>query len=280
MRNLSMLAIGGAALACCFVVPGRVTSQTIAIAPQVIVVDARTRSAAVTLINTGTTTSEVTLSTMFGYPVTDAAGFMLLHTMDAIPDSVPSIAPYIQVFPARLRLAPNERRVVRIMVSPPKMLIDREYWARLVVAARGGEMPITGTENSNVKAGLAIEIRSVLPFFYRKGVSTTGVMISNARTSVHLDSLVVRAELQRTGNSAFIGALSATLRDAQGKVAAKTSLPLGVYYTLDPRLPISLKGLKGKYELVLEAVSARPDVPGQLLVKAPSVKSSTTVVIP
>lgn len=265
------------ALICGFV-PIGATSQTVTIAPQVIVVDASTRSTAVTLINTGTTPCEVTLSTMFGYPVTDAAGFMQLQTLEVIPDSMPSIAPHIQIFPARLRLAPNERRVVRIMVSPPKGLPDREYWARLVVAARGGEIPVAGGSPS-VQAGLALEIRSVLPFFYRKGVSTTGVRINNTRTSEHLDSLIVRAELQRTGNSAFIGSLNATLRDEKGKVVSKGTLPFGVYYSLDPRLPLSVKGLKGKYELVLEAISSRPDVPSKLMVKGTSVKQSSMVTI-
>jgi P pilus assembly chaperone PapD len=271
-----------ACMAACMATATDIAAQTVTIAPQFVVVNAETQSSSITLVNTGTTPSEISFSTLYGYPVTDSAGFMILQTFGSVHDTTPSIAPWIQVFPQRLRLAPKERRVVRILVNPPHRLPDREYWARLVVSARGGNVPVAGVrDTANVKIGLDLEVRSVLPLFYRKGAMTTGVQIGKTRANVVGDSLVTRTYLTRTGNAAFVGSLRATLRDESGKIASQNTLPLGVFYTLDPRLAVPIRGLKkGKYQLTIEAHSTRPDVPARMLLSAATARTSIPITIP
>lgn len=261
--------------------PWSLRAQTVAIAPQVFVIDARTRTAAITLMNQDDAPADVSFSTMYGYPVTDANGTMSLRTVETPGDTVPSAATWIQVYPRRMEMAPHSRRTVRLMVSPPANLRDGEYWARLVVAVKGGKVRVRSPDSSSVRIGLNIEIRSVLPVFYRKGALTTGVRLDHPRATISGDSIIARAALTRFGNSAFIGTLTATVRDGRGKVVRTGELPLGVYYTLDPRIVIPLAGLpRGTYRVTFNAESSRSDVERRLLVPGTPAHGETTVVVP
>lgn len=273
------------AVSLCFtllLIPDRLVAQGVAVSPQVIVVDAETRTTSITLINLDDFHAEVTLSTLYGYPVTDSAGNMLLHTVEKLTDTVPSVSQYVQIFPHRFKLAPGERRVVRIMVSPPADLTDREYWARLVVTTRGARLPVAGVrDGSGVSVGLDLEIRTILPFFYRKGVLSAGVEIATARTHMKGDSLVTRSLLRSHGKAAFLGTLRATLRNSSKEVVAENHLPLSVFYSLDPRLPLSTRGLpRGQYELEISVVGSRPDVAQKLLLNSKAVRKVFAVNIP
>src|SRR3982751_5803919 len=96
-----------------------VSAQGVSIAPQAVVIDSRTRTGEVVLVNQGDIPAEVAVSALYGYPVADAAGIMTLQTFDVVPDTAPSAVPWIQVFPQRVRLAPHARQTLRILVSPP-----------------------------------------------------------------------------------------------------------------------------------------------------------------
>jgi hypothetical protein len=105
--------------------------------------------------------------------------------------------------------------------------------------------------------------------------------MSGATATVRGDSIIARVDLARTGNAAFVGALTGTLRDALGVTVTSAAAPLGVYYTLSPRLAIPLQGIRaGSYTLTLEAATSRPDVAPRHLLRAPAVSSVVKVVIP
>jgi P pilus assembly chaperone PapD len=259
-----------------------VTAQSVAIAPQMIVVDSRTNAGSLILVNEGNIASEVSISTEYGYPDTDSSGGMFLRTFNTAPDTAPSAASWIQVFPQRFRLEPHARRTVRLLVTPPKTLLQREYWGRIVVADHGAAPSnIAVGDTQAIHVGLNLEVRSVLAFFYRNGSLSTGLRIDSARAAAQGDSLVVRAMLTRTGTAAFVGSLKASLRDSAGKTVSEGVLPLGVYYTLSPKVPVPLHGVhSGVYTLVLTAVSSRPDVQPQTLVHAEPVQTTLSVTIP
>jgi len=255
-------------------------AQTVAIAPQAFVIDARTRTAAITLMNQDNAPADVSFSMIYGYPVTDTSGTMLLRTVETPNDTAPSAASWIQAYPRRMQLEPHSRRTVRLIAAPPESLRDGEYWARLVVSVKGGHVNVQTADSSNVHIGLNVEVRSVLPVFYRKGALFTGVQLAHPRAIVQGDSVIARAALTRSGNAAFIGMLTATLRDARGKVMRTGTLPLGVYYTLDPRIAISVDGLpKGTYHVAFSAESARPDLDKKLILPALTARGDATVTI-
>jgi hypothetical protein len=257
-------------------------AQSLMVGSPAVVIDDRTRTGALTLINDGVAPVEVSVSTFCGYPVTDSIGQMYLRTFATVDDTMPCAATWIQSFPRRLRVEAKSRATVRLLVTPPAGLPAREYWARLVVAAKEGQVPVGGLgDTSSIQARLDLEVRSVVGLFYRKGSPHTSVALERLRAQVEGDSLVGRTLLTRAGDAAFVGSLKAVLRDPTGKVRSQSQLPLGVYYALEPRFTMPVAGLPpGSYELSVEAVSSRPDLPADMLLPTVPVQQSVPVVLP
>jgi hypothetical protein len=277
-------ASGAAAAASVFIAltAPRATAQSLMVGSPAIVIDDRVRTGALTLINDGIAPVEVSVSTFCGYPVTDSLGQMYLRTFATVDDTMPCAAKWIQSFPRRLRVEAKSRATVRLLVTPPTGLRSREYWARIMVAAKGGEVAVGGlADTSSIQAKLDLEVRSVVGLFYRKGALRTGVVLDRLRARVEGDSLVGRTLLTREGDAAFVGSLKAILRDSAGKVHSQSQLPLGVYYTLEPRFALSVAGLPpGSYELSVEAVGSRPDLAAEMLLPTVPVHQSVMVMLP
>lgn len=244
-----------------------------------VTIDDRTRTGLMVLINDGITPAEASISTFYGYPVTDSLGQMYLRTFTQVDDTMPCAASWVQSFPRRLRIEPKSRATVRLLVTPPANLGPGEYWGRVVVATKAGQVKVAGlSDSSGIEARLDIEVRSVVGLFYRVGAVKTGLALANLRGAEQGDSLIGRVTLTRQGNAAFVGSIKAQLRDAQGSVRAEQLLPLGVYYTLEPRFAVPVAGLPaGRYELAVEALSSRPDLPSNLLLSTVPVRASVQV---
>ncbi|MFL5496682.1 MAG: hypothetical protein ACJ8DC_20060 [Gemmatimonadales bacterium] len=256
-------------------------AQSLMVASPAIVIDEQSRTGTLTLINDGITPVEVSVSTFCGYPVTDSIGRMYLRTFATPDDTMPCAAKWIQSFPRRLRIDAKSRATVRLLVTPPPDLPPREYWARVMAAATGGQVRIGGLPDSAIQATLNVEIRSVVGLFYRRGNPSTGVTLDALRASPMADSLVGRVLLTRQGDAAFVGSLKASLSDTTGKVRSRGQLPLGVYYTLEPRFALPTAGLPaGRYTLSVEAVSSRPDLPADMLLPIVPVHQTVEVMLP
>lgn len=267
------LALGTASLA----------AQGVMVAPHAVFIDHRVRSGAVLLYNPGTEPVEVTISTLFGYPVTDSTGAIGLRTVDAPDSTLPSALAWIQAFPRRLTVGPRERQTVRLLARPPAGLADGEYWVRLMIAAQAGRVPITGASDTTaIQVGLTLEVRTIIGVNYRKGAVSTGVTLSNVRAQILGDSLVTWSKLERRGNAAFIGTVRETLVDSAGAVRATYNSPLGVYFTMQPRLATALAAPlpRGRYWLRYELVTEREDLDPAVLLKAPAVRDSVQLVVP
>jgi hypothetical protein len=256
-------------------------AQSLMVASPAIVIDDKSRTGTLTLINDGITPVEVSVSTFCGYPVTDSIGRMYLRTFATPDDTMPCAAKWIQSFPRRLRIDAKSRATVRLLVTPPADLPPREYWARVMAAATGGQVGIGGLPDSAIQATLKVEIRSVVGLFYRRGHPSTGVTLAALRAAPMADSLVGRVLLTRQADAAFVGSLKASLSDTTGKVRSRGQLPLGVYYTLEPRFSLPIAGLPaGRYTLSVEAVSSRPDLPSEVLLPTVPVHQTVEVMLP
>jgi P pilus assembly chaperone PapD len=266
------------------VAPAPALAQGVLVAPHAVVIDHRTRSGSLNLYNPGDTPAEVTLSTFFGYPVTDTAGEFELKTVDRPEAGAPTAAGWIEAFPKRMLLAPKERQTVRLLARPPARLPDGEYWARLIVAAKGGTVPVSGVDTSaGISVGLNLEVRTVLPLQYRKGAVATSVRLSGLAAAVEGDSLAVRMRLDRQGTAAFIGTVRGSLSDSAGTVVAAFSSPVAVYYEVEPRFTAPLAGGKlppGRYLLRAEAATEREDLAPETVLTARPVRDSTEVRLP
>jgi len=265
-------------------VPTLLRAQGVLVAPHAVIIDHRTRSGSLTLYNPGDQPVEITLSSFFGYPVSDSTGGFELRTIDQPEPQYPSAAKWIDAFPKRMLLGPKERQTVRLLARPPAGLADGEYWARLVVSAKGGTVPVEGVaDTSGVRVALALEIRTIIPLQYRKGRVTTGVRTSSLAASVEKDSLAVRLRLDRTGNAAFLGTLRAALVDSSGRVVTTLTSPLAVYYDMEPRVtaPLPAAGLpSGRYRLKIDVASQRADIPPELVLTTTPARDSLEVHLP
>ena len=257
-------------------------AQGVMVAPHAVYIDHRVRSGSVLLYNPGTEAVEVTISTLFGYPVTDSTGAIMLRTVEAPDSTLPSALAWIQAFPRRLTVAPLERQTVRLLARPPVGLPDGEYWVRLMIAAKAGQIPITGiSDTTAIQVGLTLEVRTVIGVAYRKGAVTTGIALSNVRAQLVGDTLVTWSRLQRRGNAAFIGTVRGTVVDSTGATRASFASPLGVYFTLEPRIASIIGRLpRGRYWLRYEVVAEREDLDPTLVLPAPTVRDSVQLVVP
>jgi P pilus assembly chaperone PapD len=280
MTRLRLLAL----FAALTVAPASALAQGVLVAPHAVVIDHRTRSGSLNLYNPGEEPAEVSLSTFFGYPVTDSAGDFELKTVERPDQAMPSAAGWIEAFPKRMLLGPKERQTVRLLARPPARLADGEYWARVVVAARGGSVPVAGVDSvSGVTVGLNLEVRTVLPLQYRKGAVATSVRLSRLAARVEGDSLAVRMRLDRMGTAAFIGTLRGALIDSAGKTVTTLTSPLAVYYEMEPRITGELPGgrlASGRYLLRVEVSAEREDLPPETVLPSRPVRDSVEVRLP
>jgi hypothetical protein len=284
MKPFRLLAATAALLAGAAVVPSPLRAQGVLVAPQGIVIDHRTRSGSFELYNPGTEAAEVTVSTLYGYPVSDSAGRTTLATF-ASPDSTqPSAAAWVQAYPRRLTMRPGERQTVRLFAKPPANLRDGEYWTRLVVTAKGAPLAASGLgDTTALKAGLTLEVRTVVAAWYRKGPVQTALQLSGVKAGLMRggDSVEVRMRFQRQGNAAYIGTARGSLVDAAGKEVGAFTSQLAVYHTLEPRYTIPVAALApGRYTLRVQADVEREDLARTAVVKGNVVKESVDIVIP
>jgi hypothetical protein len=277
-RFLALLTIG------LFGAAAPVLAQGVLVAPHAVVIDHRTRSGSLSLYNPGDVATEVTLSTFFGYPVTDAKGDFELKTIERPEPAMPSAAGWVEAFPKRMLLGPKERQTVRLLARPPGRLADGEYWARLVVAAKGGTIPVSGVDSATgITVGLNLEVRTVLPLQYRKGAVATSVRLDGLSAAVEGDSLAVRMRLERLGTAAFIGTVRAALADSAGRTVTTLSSPVAVYYDMEPRLTAVLPGGRlpaGRYWLRVEVAAEREDLAPETVLPAPPVRDSLELRLP
>ena len=281
-RRLRALALLASAIAAPLGAPP-LAAQGVLVAPPGIVIDHRTRSGAVELYNPGTEPAEVSIATIFGFPVTDSAGRTTVRFFERPEPGQPSAAAWIEAYPKRLTLRPQDRQTVRLLGRPPAGLADGEYWTRLIVTAKGARLPAaTAGADTAISVGLAVEVRTVVAVLYRKGPMSTGVRLSSARASVAGDSAVLRVRLERQGNAAFIGTLRATLVDARGATVGQSSLPVAVYYDLEPRLPVPAPRTlaPGRYTLRFELNTEREDLTKAVVLPVATMRDSVAVTLP
>ena len=270
---LGVLALGSAA---------PLAAQGVLIAPHAVYIDHARRSGTVTLYNPNPDPAEITISTAFGYPVTDSLGHFALRAVDRPDSTLPSAAAWVQAFPRRLTIAPLERQTVRLLATPPAGLPDGEYWARLIVSARGGKLPLGGAaDTAAVRVQLNLVVNTNIGLAYRKGPVATGVALSQLRARRVGDSVEVWSRLERRETAAYVGTVRAALVDSTGKVRSTLNAPIAVYFVMEPRYALSAARLApGPYWVRYELVTEREDLDPAVVLQAAAVRDSVQVRLP
>lgn len=254
--RIAVLALAALAL-------GASRAAAVSVSPNALYLDNRNRAGMLTLFNGGTLPEEIEISFAFGYPMSDSLGNLSVPLFEIAPEGEPSAVPFMRAFPRRLRLAPGQRQVVRILVNPPAGLPEGEYWARIVVTSKGGQPPIEQREG-DLRLRLDLQTVIVAAASYRNGSTSTGVAVQRAVAGVAGDSVVALFDLERQGNAAWVGRLVTQLVAPNGQVVSEIEDQLAVYRALRFRAtaprPPGLASLAG-YTLRFSFDTQRPDLP-------------------
>ena len=256
-------------------------ARAVAVSPNALYIDSRTRSGTLTLVNTSATAEEIELGFAFGYPRSDAAGLVSVELVPVAPAGEPSAVPWLRAFPRRLRLEPGQRQVVRVLVQPTGTPPDGEYWGRIMITSRGGQPPVEQRQGQ-VTLSVAVQTVIVAAVNFRQGKVNTGVTVDRAAAQA-ADSMVrLTVDLTRQGNAAFLGRITAQLVDPRGRTVATAAEDLAVYRSIRrvvaiPRPPkgTSLSGYTVRYALD----TVRPDLPADAPLRAAPVAGTVGVAV-
>ena len=260
---------------------GSLASEALAIvvAPTAIYLRDGSPAEVIHLFNSSSEIEEVTVETVFGYPATDDNGKLRLEFPEGEDER--SAAEWIQVLPRRIEVPPGERRALRILARPPAGTPEGEYWTRLVITSRGRKLPVEGADSPGIQVGLGLTVRTVIALTYRHGEVTTGLSVGGLAPELVGDSLVMRPDLRRSGNGAYIGRMDVTLVDARGETVRSWQEQVAVYRTYNRRYAYPVDGLApGEYRLHLRLGTDREDIPEEDRLPAPPVEVSAPVVVP
>ncbi len=257
-------------------------AQAILVAPQGVVLSNRARAGSIELYNPSDRASEVTIRAVYGHPTTTPAGDLTLEIVEQPDSTLPSAAGFVDAFPRRLVLLPNQRQTIRLLARPPVGLPDGEYWARLIVSAKDAELPSpSATDSTTVSVGLTLEVRTIIAVNYRNGAQQTGVQMGVLSATTEGDSLVVRAPMQRTGSAAWIGLTTVKLLAPDGRIVASHTMQTAVYQSISPRFAFDRRTLApGLYRIAVDMSTDRPDVTQSTLLRSPPQHAETTVTLP
>lgn len=273
IRWSSILRVAGACALFCLAAAAEAAAVTVT--PNALYIDHRTRSGTLTLYNRGDRPEEIEIGFAFGVPQSDEQGNISVPLADSAPAGSPSAVSWLRVFPRRLTLQPGQRQVVRVLVQPPGDLPDGEYWARVLIRSRGGQPPIE-ERRGGITIQLDMETVLVTAINYRKGAVETGVQVRGGTAAPDSGGVKLLVDLERRGNAAYLGRISAQLVDAAGTILSEATEFVAVYGPLRAavvlQVPPGRAARGGVVRYRLEA--SRPDLPPDAVLPAAAVEGT------
>jgi len=215
--------------------------------------------------NSLTSTWEVNIEMKFGYPFSDSTGNINIYFPDTVTASDPSAIDWVNFFPRKFLLKPQEEQTVRVVAKPPKGLKEGEYWGRPIISSQVQSMEDT-TNNSQIGVGLSVKFQTVIAFNYRKGKSSTSINLLSLDAVYEDSKIIVSADMKREGNSAYIGNLIAKVYDSRNDLISETEQEFAVYYTLLKKVTLDVPGIKkGNYTVEVELNTDRKEQSGTII---------------
>ncbi len=211
------------------------------VAPPVVFISEKGRTGRLTVQNPTNAPKEVTISFAFGIPESDSLGNVSIDLQDTAVTDPRSALGWVKAFPRKLVIPANGSQIVRFVASPPKDLVDGEYWARVVVQAREGTTTISAPEDDDaITTKLNMIMRTAIMLKYRKGDCVANVELVNTEAQITDSNVYAIVDLTNRGNVSYIGVLSCRLLDADGKEISKNEIHLAVYRDLRRRMELPI----------------------------------------
>lgn len=248
----------------------------LAVAPTRIVLEGRTRSAQVTLLNKGTDKAVYRIS-VINMQMTDAGEYRRVEEKGVAAGYAESL---IRFAPRQVELEPGKAQTVRILLRKPPDLTQGEYRSHILFQAVPDPKTGQSIEMSTSEEGLSVRLIVVpgitIPLIVRHGelsasASLSGFDIISGAGSTEGPSLSF--QINRTGNRSIFGDITATYDTGGGdKYVIGEISQLAVYtpnarrkVVLRLRVPEKVKLSGGR---LLVEYRARADDGGKVLASA------------
>ena len=249
------------------------------VAPTVVLLSDKNRTARFDVNNPSSTPQEVTISLAYGLPESDSIGNVRVMIQDTNVTDPRSAMEWVKAFPRQMVIPPNGTQVVRFVVNPPKGLADGEYWARVVVRSKESEQAIPPpSEEGAITTKLNMIMQTAIMLKYRTGALSSLVAVTGSTASRTDSSVVVTMNMENRGNVSYVGVLTCRLLDGDKKEISRAQSDLAVYRQLRRRMELPLKGLAGRCSVEVSLTTeGRTDVAPEDIIPGNKVFSTVEV---
>ncbi|MBK7428991.1 MAG: hypothetical protein IPI60_19180 [Saprospiraceae bacterium] len=253
----------------------------VSLAPSALFIDEKSGIANLYISNRSTTTQEIIVSFVFGYPGSDEKGNLVMQYDDPLAAGTFGLDSYIRAFPRSFILEPNQQQTVRIQVRPSATMKDGFYFTRIKVHSSPEVPALAENSNDAINAQISFKFEQVTAVFYKKGKVETGLKVSDLELEQTEKELIVIPVLERLGNAPFIGTFTARLMDSNGIVVSEAQTSTTAYFDTKRRLSLNTENLQaGYYKLELNFMTKRKDMASTDLIQAPDVIYTVHVELP
>jgi len=248
------------------------------VTPTRLVIAGDTRTAAITVVNTGTKT--VAYRVAFIHMRMDETGGMKEVT-DVLPGELYADK-LIRFAPHQIILKPNSTQTIRLQIRKPAQLEVGEYRAHLVIRALPPDSVDETTEKEpvNPAKGFKIQLTALfgiaIPIMVRNGATTTTASLAELQVQPGekpTDPPSMSARINRTGNQSVYGDLTVLFTPRGAKPVLVNETNGLVVYTPNPlrlvRLPLSLPaGMALRGGRLTLTYRTKPEEGGKLLAES------------
>lgn len=225
---------------------------------------------------------EISVSFIFGYPGSDDLGNLIMVYGDSIKDKQYGLGDRLRAFPRTFVLAPQQQQTVRLQLRPDRSLPAGTYFTRVKVTSNNQAQDVDQVVETEVSTQINFKFDQVIAAFYKNGQTSTGLEIGDVTTAMEDGKIRAIADFVTTGNSPFLGSISATLKDASDKTVSQKEETVAMYFSGKKGIDVSIpEGLaSGEYQLELQFETKRSDIPSSDLVQSPPISKRIFVRIP
>lgn len=226
-----------------------VSNAQIDIAPVSLYLSDRNQFGDIIVRNTSNEIREIRIENHYGYPITGTEGKAIIKYVSNVSEKDPSSLEWMNVYPSDVVLTPGESQKIRFFARKQKELADGEYWLRPKIISRPvRKNKIDAEDPSKIRSSVNTVYTIAVSVNYRIGIVNTGISIEDLTHNVLSNKLLLKLDLRRTGNAAFLGNIKIILRNKEGKIVREVQRETAVYYTLQPSIELDIQGLnRGDY---------------------------------
>lgn len=254
---------------------------SVMVAPTVVFMSDRNPTGRLIIQNPADEPTEVTVRFSWGLPSSDSLGNVQVILQDSAITDPRSAVDWLKAFPRKVIIPARGSQIVRLIARPPEDLPDGEYWARVVVTSREGQLDVpVANDDSRIATQLNMVMQMAIMVKYRTGELVSDLELKNVSTLPADSTISVLLDMSSRGNVSYMGIINARLADASGKTISEHKSNLAVYRELRRRvdLPIHAGEFRRPFNVEVHITpDGRTDVPPEDLIKGNKIEYSAVV---